>query len=189
MGKVFIFGEMHTPEYYMKEINAIEYLHRKIGLSYLIQETAFDYVLESRNEIEEKIKDKDWMLGPEHYEMGLMFDLPIIGMDLSREERNRLHTEVDTDDDFSESFRMREDRMVSVIEEYRKWGNCVVTVGDTHLRMVETERLGRPSPLWTKYRDDKDVFIFRINSRDREADYGIHDRRIYQYRDLKKIKL
>lgn len=187
MNKVIIYGEAHEVSSFKKEVEMIKYLMDTIGIDYLIQETAFDYVLLNRQAIQRKIRNKDWMIGPDHYKMGIKFNLPIIGMDLSPEERDHLHNEVDTDNDYSPSFTAREDRMVKVIEEYRKKGNCFVTVGDTHLRTIETRQLGRASPLWTKYKDDENVFIFRIDPKEREIDEDVVDKRIHLYKDLKSL--
>lgn len=188
MNKVIIFGEAHTSEWFSKEREVIAYLKETIGLDYLIQETAFDYVLNTSKDIKERIDNKDWMLGPDHYQMGIDFNLPIIGMDLSPEERDHLHNEVDTDRDYSPSFTAREDRMIKVIEEYRNKGNCFVTVGDTHLRTFKTRQLGRASPLWTKYKDDNNVYIFRIPKEERELDRRLSNPRIFAYEDLIKAR-
>lgn len=173
-----IFGEMHTLDCARQELALAKKMQETVGLDYLLMENAFNYVLDTPEKIKDKIRKQDWMIGDVHYNIGLELGLPIIGIDLDPDVKDNYEINVDTSSDFSQSFSAREKQMVKIFETYRNKGNCLLVVGDTHLRTVKTDRLGDESPLWTKYKNNKEVMIVRPFGHQREIDQELKDKRI-----------
>lgn len=60
-----------------------------------------------------------------------------------------------------ESFRLREDHWMKLIDKYLELGRVLVVCGDTHLRTIATPELGRVSPMQVKYGKRRDCLIIR----------------------------
>lgn len=74
-----------------------------------------------------------------------------------------LEKEVGTFVDMKSQFKSRERSMISHLNRYhKKYSRIAVVVGDTHLRTIETEELGKKSPImeWAKRVGAK---VFRSN--------------------------
>lgn len=178
-----IIGEMHDLPSARLELEIGRRMKKEIGLDYLLQENAFNYILDTPAKIRKKIKERDWMIGDVHYEMGLELNVPIIGIDLDPDIKDDYEINVDTPRDFSKSFFAREERMVEVYREYKTKGNCLLIVGDTHLRTIKCKQLGRASPLWEQFKDDPDTIFIRPEGHKREIDQNLKDPRILTYSD------
>ncbi len=64
-----------------------------------------------------------------------------------------LEKEVGKFDNMKAQFKSRERSMINHLKRYfRKYNRVAVVIGDTHLRTIETEELGRKSPImeWAK---------------------------------------
>lgn len=165
MGKVIILGEMHTIEYVEPEDKLVGMLVEMGLCDCLLLENAYDLVLDTPEKIQKAIDDDYYMVSPDLYELALKYDLPVYGIDAPETLYKRRLT-------MRKQFEIREGIMVKTIEEHRKDKNCVVIVGDTHLRSRRTNQLGPPSPLHTKYIYDPNVYIVRANVMTREADWS-----------------
>lgn len=163
MSLKIIMGESHTMHSYRYMKKVIGHLCKINALDILLQENAFNYRLDTARAIEDKIKRDDHMVSNLHYELGLTYDLPIHGIDIGPLDRRHKINLVD-------SFMYRENTMVSVANKTGSKYNYLLTVGDTHLRSIKTNELGRASPLYTGFVNKPDCFIIRADHR--EIDVG-----------------
>lgn len=163
--KVFILGELHTAEFIPLEDQVVGKLVRLGLCDCLLLENAFNFVLDTPEKIQKAIEDGAYMISPDLYELALKYKLPVYGIDAPENIYKRKLT-------IREQFAIREKYMVDTIEKHRVDKNCVVIVGDTHLRTRRTRQLGPPSPLYKNYIYDPDVCIVRVNVMEREIDWG-----------------
>lgn len=154
-----ILGDAHDMNSYRKIKEIVNKLCKHNMVDYFLQENAFNYVLKTKKEIEDKIKNEDYMISNLHYEIALYNNLPIIGIDLQPDSKTFKEKLV-------KQFQVREDAMKATCNTYAFKGPFVLTVGDTHLRTKQTMELGRASPLYTSYRYNKDTYIIRADKRE-----------------------
>lgn len=161
--KMDIFGETHTLAQRKRIESIIKKFHKINPYDYLLMEGAGDQVLLTKQSKEHALKEEKWSIGPRDIEFGLELDLPIIGIDVWDKKAFSVdkYTEEGYALDLTYSFGIRERRMCSVISEYLRKGRIAMIVGDTHLRTVKTKELGPASPIWERYKNDKDVVIHR----------------------------
>lgn len=67
-----------------------------------------------------------------------------------------------------DQFALREQKFITMTDEYREKGRTIVVVGDTHLRSIKTKQLGDISPMYAKYINDVDAVIIRTKDREIE---------------------
>ena len=142
-----IYSDMHTVE----DLERI----RDVLLLYKPEYFLCEFLLDDRvmNKKEAKIRiDKagrgekcDPYFNISYYRMAVDVDIPFIGIDLD------VRYVMKDKEKLKESFRIREARMVEVINEFRVKGNVVVFVGDTHLRTIATNELGPISPIQKEF--------------------------------------
>lgn len=83
------------------------------------------------------------------------YNIPFIGMEKTQWEKDySLHT-------LAESFELRENHFIQMIEKYRQGKRVIAICGDTHVRTIKTKELGQVSPLFTKYSKDNDAVVIR----------------------------
>lgn len=64
--------------------------------------------------------------------------------------------------DLTHSFKLREARMLETVKHYHALGDCVVVVGDTHLRTVASPKdLGPVSPLYEEFKNNRHAEFIR----------------------------
>lgn len=161
---VDIFGEIHTPEERTRVEDLIRSNNKITPYAFLLSEELGPNIILTKVGKEQCIKNENYNGSPRSLELAIELDIPIVGIDLWDES---VYAK-DTDKDKTHSFSVREQNMVSVITKYMAKGNCAVIVGDTHLRTVKTKMLGDPSKIVTKFKDSKQVNIYR--SPDKEID-------------------
>ena len=89
-------------------------------------------------------------------EISLEYDIPFIGMEYTawkKGEYEKLSLE--------ETFKIREDHWMKMIKNYSTGSKIIVVCGDTHLRTIKTDQLGRVSPLYEKYNGKTDSVVIR----------------------------
>lgn len=85
-------------------------------------------------------------------------DIPLRDKDVYKEDQWANGMAVD----LRRSFKLREEHMLKLIREYHALGDCVVIVGDTHLRTVASPKdLGPVSPLYEEYKDNRYATFIR----------------------------
>jgi hypothetical protein len=138
-----IYGEIHT----LEERKRIEKEILKSNVPYqflLAEEIGEAKFMTKRDQIEGKLKDT-FHTGPMIYDLAIKLGIPLIGIDLDDRDDIYEHDIVSKSKGLISavhSFKLRETQMVKVISEYAKKGNCVVIMGDTHLRTIVTKELG-----------------------------------------------
>lgn len=140
MNKIWVFGEYHTTaerDRIEKEILSLVKTGERID--YILTEEAGDAVGKTETELKELIRRKYYSISARSYYLGIKLGIPVIGIDNWPYRKNPLPI----------AFRMVEERMLSVTKEYHGKGNCVVLVGDIHLRRTITKELGDKSCFYT----------------------------------------
>jgi hypothetical protein len=144
-----IYGDMHT----LDDFNNISNIVKKEKPDYFLCEFLLnDRVMnsiEAKNRLDNSGAGKlcDPYFNLPYYQLAYETNIPTIGIDLDNSKLTRDKNKL------KESFIEREKQMIKVIEEFRNKGNCIVFVGDTHLRTIETEELGKASPIYLKYKN------------------------------------
>ncbi len=143
---LYIFGEDHF------DPSNIERIHSKIKQlkpDYILHELLYSDTCETKKDIQNRLNHCkvdgvcDPRLNKDIYQLGLELNAKLIGID----------TDIDKSDSLKAQFEKREDHMVNMIDRYIDRGVIVVVVGDTHLRSHRTGELGRPSPIFTRFKD------------------------------------
>ncbi|BDH16632.1 MAG: hypothetical protein [Bacteriophage sp.] len=101
----------------------------------------------SRDLSYEDFTNKHWIA------KALNHDIPFIGMEYTASDTSWLS--------LVDSFKLREDHFVNVIECYRDKGKILAICGDTHLRTVACSELGGISPLYTRFGNSAKTSIIR----------------------------
>lgn len=139
MNKIWVFGERHTTaerDRVEKEILTLIESGEKID--YILSEEAGDAVGKTTSELKRLIQRHYYSISARSYRLGIKLGIPVIGID------NWPYR----DQPLPIAFKLVEERMLSVTKEYHKLGNCVVLVGDTHLRRTVTKELGASSSFY-----------------------------------------
>lgn len=158
MGLKIIIGDSHDLDTYYFLNTVVQQLDRYNMLDYLLEENAFDFTLFNKSSIEDKIKKEEYMMGDLHYQLGIDYKLPIIGTDLN--------IDAPKEKNIKTSFSKREARMIKVFNDYGKFNNVLMIVGDTHLRALNTVHLGKASPLYINNLTDPHTIIVRADRRE-----------------------
>ena len=148
-----IYGEYHTKEDRDRIERLIMERNKAIRYDYILSEEIGSNVALTKQEMERGIDNRIWGISPRTYKLGIKLGIPVIGID-DWEESIYKKT-------LAEQFLLREKRMVDVINEYSRLGNCAVIVGDTHLRSIETKELGKPSKLHLEFSNHPGFTIYR----------------------------
>lgn len=160
---IYLFGEDHTKSYREIINTEIRRLHEINPFEYLILEELGPYIYLTKEKKEKGLELKRWSVGPMGLKLALELDIPAIGMD-TWDKYVYAHDIFDANDyaiDITRSFKLREKKMLTTINKYYPKGNCAVIVGDSHLRTVPTTQLGEISPIYEKFKNNKDAFIIR----------------------------
>lgn len=148
-----IYGEYHTKEDRSRIEELIRQRNHKVKYDYILSEEIGSNIALTKKEMQEGITNRIWGISPRTYELGIELDIPVIGIDDWDESIYRK--------DLATQFAYREKRMVDVITEYSRKGNCAVIVGDSHLRTIVTKELGSISPLHLEFGRTPGFDIYR----------------------------
>ena len=156
--RIIVLGERHRNS---SDENLVKRLIKKFSPSFVLVEALGDYKLHSLSTKKRYLKmDED-----KHYygaftkhwiEISLKFDIPFIGIDYTKWKRGEFESL-----SLKETFKIREDHFIKMIEQYAKEGSVIAICGDTHMRTIETEQLGQVSPLYTKYNNGNGSCVIR----------------------------
>lgn len=134
-----IYGEIHTREDRDRIESELLKKHKLVKYNFILTEEIGDNIALTNKDKLIGINNHLWGISPRSYELGIKLNLPVIGIDTWDDKVYQ--------ENLPEQFLQRETRMVKVISEYSRKGNCVVLVGDSHLRTIVTKELGGVSLL------------------------------------------
>lgn len=139
-----IIGENHS---YKEEIDSYFEMISRLKPEYYLHELIYEDRCLSRSEIKDRIDNTDTEGLCESwnkfiYDFAYKNNLKLIGIDLEQSPKNLV-----------QQFKVREKHMIQVIKEFKNH-DCVVQVGDTHLRSIRTSKLGNKSYIVEEFEND-----------------------------------
>lgn len=156
--RLIIVGEIHGN---VADENVVRDLIRVWKPDYVLCEVLGDLELLSREDKYKKLSLPASYFYHEDYtkhwiKIAYEYPIPFIGMEYTKWKPGELERM-----GLAESFSRREDHWMKVIGKYVSLGKVLVVCGDTHLRTIQTKQLGRISPLYSRYGQDKTALIVR----------------------------
>lgn len=166
--KTDIYGEIHTKEDRDRIEELIRKNHKANPYQYLLTEEIGSERAMTDSDKRIGIRNHLYSISPRSYELGIELKLPVIGIDLWKDEvyKDDIKDANGMAIDFKRSFLLRETYMVNTIREFSRLGNCAVIVGDSHLRLTKTKELGDISLLQKAFRLDAQFVFHRSPNRE-----------------------
>lgn len=146
--KTVIFGEYHTVEDRNRIEEEIIRLSKIRKIDFILSEELGPHKYFSTSDLNDGISRQMYSISDRTFKLAKLLHIPAIGIDLwtkSVYKDNKVDPKTGEFLDAVRSFKIREKYMLKTILEYSKKGNCVVLVGDSHLRTSQTTVLGEPS--------------------------------------------
>jgi hypothetical protein len=169
--KTIIFGEYHTVEDRNRIEEEILRLSKIRKINFILSEELGPHKYFSTSDLNDGIARKMYSISDRTFKLAKLLHVPAIGIDLwdkSVYRENRVDPKTGEFLDAARSFKLREKYMLKTILEYSKKGNCVVLVGDSHLRITQTTVLGEPSIITKTLYNNPDFTINRSPLREVE---------------------
>jgi uncharacterized iron-regulated protein len=156
--QIIILGERHRNR---SDESLLGKLIQKLKPDYVLAEALEDFTLLNTSTKKRYLaKDIDSLYYGEfthHWiEISLKYNVPFIGMEYIKWKEGEFESL-----SLEETFKIREDHWMKMIDLYSKKGKVIVVCGDTHLRTIKTKQLGGISPLYLKYNGKENSVVIR----------------------------